>query len=1179
MSREFYGGGGGAGGMVETANQTVIGTTSYGLSVGTGGTGGQNGANSILNVNSNTVTAIGGGGGGHGGDGTDEFPYGPGKNGGSGGGGYYQGQGTVGQGFAGGFLSGGGGAGGVAPDSFGNGGNGGIGRQSSITGTAIYYAGGGAGLNGTGGLGGGGSNNEGVIIQAVNGLGGGGAPYNIQGLSGGSGVIILRLPSFVALPTPAPTTPAPTTPAPTTSAPTTPAPTTPAPTTPAPTTPAPTTPAPTTPAPTTPEPIPAPANTVTVLDLDYYKNYATTPQYATIDVSATHLNQFILDEIITVTYNANNTITGIITNIIGTKVSFLVSGVTTNASPATIYTNETSPPSTAVWGPLTSNSFSLNTPPFPQNPHSSSSNNYIVKTATCGFRTSSSVSISFELINATSGTIHKSPDVFTIPASTATNQLTYSFNNCFIPINNSFSLKYDSTVSVNWVVANYDQPGSSVKYYGTLTGYPVSYTSGTIAIAPAPLVNLTVTNASTSVAYLDSSFQPISGTVPSRNGYTVVRVLSEGESSFAFTSQSAVNGTIPARCVIVGGGGSGGHTPHNTQGAGGGGGGGGVKDANFNFVLGRTANMKVGRGGDTSTTNQGKGDATWVSVGTTETFQADGGGAGSASFGMLNGSSGGGAMGGIRQYAPLFGSGIAGQGFNGGSVSLTHLPADDMFPLVSGAGGGGAGQVGGDGTNGLPGNGGNGVSVNITGTQLWFGGGGGGGRIPSRSEVQGQGGIGGGGNSSNDGESQTGGGGGGGTSGVNITRKGIGGSGTIIFQFPSYYKQQFAAPTKATGPTYSISGNDYITTFTYTLASYVTEVSVNQPTVFKTVVGTTATVSVKTSSEIPIQVTALGNFYAKSSPASADVLALAETNLGQAGIVTTPMVHSNARRFGLYENNVWSPTTNFNRPRGIAVTKQPNNERYVYVADTNNHMIKSYSINPADVVSLNGGFGGGYPAEFNSPHAIAINPAHTLVAVTDTGNNRIKVFNTNTGTSTNFTFGGLGSTDGKFNNPMAVAYDRSGNIIVGDSTRIQLFSSSGTFISKWATPHGTNDGEIHYPTSIAVNKIGHVIVSGSTGVQMFNANGTFLMKLVAPQGGAFSSAHVAVDNKGVGQIIVSDSVNSKIHLYDSAGTYISSFGSVGSGDGEFNEPNGVAIDENGNIYVCDRMNNRIQYIT
>jgi tripartite motif-containing protein 71 len=143
----------------------------------------------------------------------------------------------------------------------------------------------------------------------------------------------------------------------------------------------------------------------------------------------------------------------------------------------------------------------------------------------------------------------------------------------------------------------------------------------------------------------------------------------------------------------------------------------------------------------------------------------------------------------------------------------------------------------------------------------------------------------------------------------------------------------------------------------------------------------------------------------------------------------------------------------------------------------------------------------------------------------------------------------------------------------------QLFSSSGTFISKWATPAGTNDGEIHYPTSIAVNKIGHVIVSGSNGVQIFDATGTFLMKLVAPQGGAFSDAHVAVDNKGVGQIIVTDINNHKIHLYGSGGTYISSFGSGGSENGEFNEPRGVSIDDQGNIYVCDRLNNRIVKLT
>ena len=40
--------------------------------------------------------------------------------------------------------------------------------------------------------------------------------------------------------------------------------------------------------------------------------------------------------------------------------------------------------------------------------------------------------------------------------------------------------------------------------------------------------------------------------------------------------------------------------------------------------------------------------------------------------------------------------------------------------------------------------------------------------------------------------------------------------------------------------------------------------------------------------------------------------------------------------------------------------------------------------------------------------------------------------------------------------------------------------------------------------------------------------------------------------------------------------YISKFGSYGNGNGQFNEPRSVAVDSNGNIYVVDRLNHRIQ---
>jgi hypothetical protein len=225
------GAGGGGGGLLE---QTIASTDrgrTYSITVGAGGTGQDGwfgsataGADSIISLSSGsgftTVTAKGGGLGGSNGGG--------GGNGGSGGGaahsdaggaavrdpgrGVYPGSTYLDQarqGYDGGQASvhygaGGGGAGGVGANA--NQGAGGIGAQSSITGTATYYAGGGGGGGGTagtsnaggtssGGLGGGGDG--GVSSTAgTDGLGGGGggAPkdYGNVGKDGGDGVVIIR---------------------------------------------------------------------------------------------------------------------------------------------------------------------------------------------------------------------------------------------------------------------------------------------------------------------------------------------------------------------------------------------------------------------------------------------------------------------------------------------------------------------------------------------------------------------------------------------------------------------------------------------------------------------------------------------------------------------------------------------------------------------------------------------------------------------------------------------------------------------------------------------------------------------------------------------------------------------------------------------------------------------------
>ena len=192
-------GAGGAGGFIDSSGTTNT-AAPYLIYVGMGGVASNNTANgetSLLQLTSGILTAIGGGGGGNLSTSLN------GLNGGSGGGGAFNfnnnnsgtgGNGTPGQGFSGSgsiggaYAGSGGGAGGNAYL------NGGPGLSSTITGQIIFYAGGGGGIGRLGGSGGGGQGGvAGLGTSGTDGLGGGGgSPMT----SGGSGVVILRIPSF-----------------------------------------------------------------------------------------------------------------------------------------------------------------------------------------------------------------------------------------------------------------------------------------------------------------------------------------------------------------------------------------------------------------------------------------------------------------------------------------------------------------------------------------------------------------------------------------------------------------------------------------------------------------------------------------------------------------------------------------------------------------------------------------------------------------------------------------------------------------------------------------------------------------------------------------------------------------------------------------------------------------------
>jgi DNA-binding beta-propeller fold protein YncE len=71
----------------------------------------------------------------------------------------------------------------------------------------------------------------------------------------------------------------------------------------------------------------------------------------------------------------------------------------------------------------------------------------------------------------------------------------------------------------------------------------------------------------------------------------------------------------------------------------------------------------------------------------------------------------------------------------------------------------------------------------------------------------------------------------------------------------------------------------------------------------------------------------------------------------------------------------------------------------------------------------------------------------------------------------------------------------------------------------------------------------------------------------APQG-------VAVDSDG--NVYVTDTLNDRVEIFDADGNFISTFGKPGDGPGYFARPKGIAVDSDGHIWVADEMQDRLQ---
>ncbi len=126
---------------------------------------------------------------------------------------------------------------------------------------------------------------------------------------------------------------------------------------------------------------------------------------------------------------------------------------------------------------------------------------------------------------------------------------------------------------------------------------------------------------------------------------------------------------------------------------------------------------------------------------------------------------------------------------------------------------------------------------------------------------------------------------------------------------------------------------------------------------------------------------------------------------------------------------------------------------------------------------------------------------------------------------------------------------------------------------------GSGPGQFSWPYGLAINRnngLLYVSDHGNNRIQVLTTDGVFQWKfgrnLLRPRG-------IAFDNNG--NLFIANSEANNIIKYSAADTVIAvaTWGSSGTGPGQFNYMRGIACDNAGNVYVVDHNNHRIQKFT
>jgi len=224
-----------------------------------------------------------------------------------------------------------------------------------------------------------------------------------------------------------------------------------------------------------------------------------------------------------------------------------------------------------------------------------------------------------------------------------------------------------------------------------------------------------------------------------------------------------------------------------------------------------------------------------------------------------------------------------------------------------------------------------------------------------------------------------------------------------------------------------------------------------------------------------------------------------------------------------------------------------------------------------------------FPFQLIGPYGIGID-SHGLVYVADQRVGAVFIFNTDT-RDVQLIRNGQEAHFGLVN---GIAIDDTNRLFVSDGKlhRVLVFKNVGQGANRTHEVEGVIEEGLRDPVGLAIdneNRFLYVVDTQQDQVLVFDADTLKPLRQIGTGGknhwltnpGDFAApSNVAVDKEG--NVYVTDTLNNRVEIFDADGKFISWFGKHGDGPGYFARPKGIAVDCDGHIWVVDQYQDRVQ---